>query len=743
MNNKDNINNKEEILFVNDSPDTQNSNILGKIDPKKVSKEDSNKENVFASQGQESIEIINERLKKSLKKILQFFNKTISDDVLYSSIPIDNENEFTTQYLIELVAKFGLTAEMRRVNILDINSGPALLLLSNNNNAVLLDEKTIYNPNLDLTQEFNPEDLIQDYIGYSLFFYEEDLKMSTFLKKTGFLFKSIGTFKSIFLEILLLAFFINIFAIVSPLFTMNVYDRVIPNNAISTLLVLSLGMTFVYIFDFIFKIIKTYLSDYISFSVGHEVDQVLMKKILLAKAPGINMSSGAKSSLFKELSMVREFYFSRFIPSLIDIPFLILFFLVLFYISPVLTLVPFVASILIFVVNILLQVPIQNTHHDMLVEDQQKGNILIETVSNVESIKTFNYIGRVLTKWKLSLDKSYKRSSNYNIWVNISSNFSVFVMNIVTILAVIVGVFEINENLMTTGGLIAATTIVSRIMTTIIGFSSMVVRYRSIQNTLKHLEKIVNYPMEDETNNYGKKGSFKGNIEFKNITFFYPGLENPILNKCNFSIKENAKVAIIGKTGAGKSTITRLLLGLDFANQGQICIDNYDINNIHIAELRANIGFMPQKSFFFQGTIKDNIIMNNVGIDDEKYKKACEIAGVSLITELSGSGDDMLIQEGGKNLSGGQQQIIALARAVLNDPPIIIMDEPTNGMDTSLEASFMERTKNFVKNKTFILITHKPSQLTLVDRVILIDKSTIIIDDTKEKVISMLQGKKE
>jgi ATP-binding cassette subfamily B protein/ATP-binding cassette subfamily C protein LapB len=316
-------------------------------------------------------------------------------------------------------------------------------------------------------------------------------------------------------------------------------------------------------------------------------------------------------------------------------------------------------------------------------------------------------------------------------------------MNIVTILAVIVGVFEIGDNLMTTGGLIACTTIVARIMTTVISFSSMVVRYRSIQNTLKHLEKIVNYPMEDETENYGKKGPFKGNIEFKNITFFYPGLQNPILTKCNFLIKENSKVAIIGKTGAGKSTITRLLLGLDFANQGQIYIDNYDINNIHIAELRANIGFMPQKSFFFQGTVKDNIIMNNIGIDEVKYKKACDIAGVSLITELSGSGDDMLIQEGGKNLSGGQQQIIALARAVLNDPPIIIMDEPTNGMDTSLESVFMERTKNFVKDKTFILITHKPSQLSLVDRVILIDKSTVVIDDTKEKVINMLQGKKE
>jgi ATP-binding cassette, subfamily C, bacterial LapB len=688
-----------------------------------------------------AIQYHNKLIKDCFNKILTYFNKNITDEVLYANAPIDDNLIIHTQNIIDIANKVGLIAEMRRINGVDLKHGPAILILSDQKYYALLDNE-IYDPVSQEMRDFNQQDIVDKYMGYTIFFNQEDLTIGSFVKKTGFLFKSLSSFKSIFLEVLLLSFFINVFAMISPFFTMNVYDRVVPNNAYSTLLVLTIGMIFMYIFDFIFKVIKTYLSEYISNNVGSDVDMVLMDKILSAKAPGISMSSGAKTSLFKELSMVREFYFSKFIPMLVDLPFLLLFFLVLFMISPAITLVPFVASIIVFVVNIFLQVPLQNTHHKMLLEDQQKGNIMVETVSNVEGIKTFNYIGKILSKWRRALDGATRRNSIYTLWVNISSNFSVFVMNVVSVIAVVVGCYEIGANAMTTGGLIASSTIVSKIMTTVIAFSSMVVRYRSIQNTLKHLEKIVNQPTEDENTSHGQKGPFSGRIDFKNITFFYPGLNHPILNKCSFTIPSQSKVAIIGKTGAGKSTITRLLLGLDFANQGQVLIDNYDINNVHINELRANIGFMPQKSFFFQGTIRDNIMMNSSNISKEQYKKACDLAGVDLITGLSGAGDDMLVQEGGKNLSGGQQQIMALARAILNNPPIIIMDEPTNGMDTSLEASFMERTKKFIKDKTFILITHKPAQLSLVDRVILIDKASVVIDDTKEKVIEMLNAKK-
>ncbi len=697
-----------------------------------------NKDSVAAEELESKIKDNAKYLEISFKHILQLFHKNVSDSVLYANFDI-NKEPLTVQVIITLARKVGLKAEMRRINLFDIHSGPAILLLSENNSCVLEDNNLIFQPKTQSTHDFNPAELNAEYNGYALFFYEEDLSVSSFIKRTGFLFSSISSFKPIFVEILILSFFINIFIAVSPFYTMNVYDKVIPNYAFSTLFVLSFGMLLVYLFDLAFKIIKGYLTDYISLSIGSEVDHILLNKLLSVKAPGITMSNGAKNSLFKELSMVREFYFSRFIPMLMDMPFLILFLVILLFISPWLMVVPLVASIIIFIINIMLQVPLQNAHKFMMTEEQQKSSLLTETLAGSESIKTFNAIGKVLYKWRRILDKSYRVSFSYNLWVSVSSNVSLFIMNAVGVMIMIVGVFEVSYGVMTTGGLIASSTLSSRIMSTVATFSGMIVRYRSVQNTLHHLEKIVNQKMEDDTTSYGQKGPFKGNIKFKDVSFFYPELRNPILNKVNFNIKAGTKVAIIGKTGAGKSTITRILLGLDFANKGQIFIDDVDINNIHINELRANIGFMPQKSYFFSGTVRENILLNNQGaISEEKYKRACELAGVNLITSLSAKGDDMIVNEGGSNLSGGQQQILALARAIINDPNIIIMDEPTNGMDVALEATFMNKTKEFIKDKTFILITHKPTQLSLVDRVIVVDNAQVVMEDTKENVIAAL-----
>lgn len=682
-------------------------------------------------------------LKKSFEEVIKVFDKHLSQEAMYSNVVLGEDGKLSPADLFSVAKNLQLRSEMRRINILDVKYGPCIFLLKDSKHKVLLNDNQLFDPETGEYSTFNPKDIIEDYIGYTLFISEEELTLSSFIKKTSFLFESIKSFKPIFIEVVVMSLFINLFAVVSPFFTMNVYDRVIPNYATSTLFVLAFGMILVYIFDLIFKMIRGYLVDYISLNIGNEVDQVLFSKIMLAKAPGLSLSNGAKNVLFKELSMVRDFYFSRFIPTLIDLPFLILFLVILLFISPWIALVPFIAAIIVFVINILLQVPLQQSHSKMVAEDQNRGSLLVEAIAGEETIKTFNALGKFLFRWRRVLDKSYRTTFAHNIWFNFSSNFSIFVMNIVVILVMVIGVFEITNNVLTTGALIASTTIASRIMTNIIAFSAVVVRYRSIQNILRYLESVVNAPMEGDVQNLGKRSPLKGHIEFKNVAFFYQGLKTPILYKCNFNIQPQSKVAIIGKTGSGKSTITRLILGLDFHNEGQILIDDININDIQINELRSNIGFMPQKSFFFRGTIRENILMNNIAVSEEQYQQACKLAGVDIITSLSNRADDMLVLEQGRNLSGGQQQIIALARAILHNPPIIIMDEPTNGMDTTLEATFVEKTKAYVKDKTFILITHKSSQLNLVDRVILLDNSTVIIDDTKEKVIELLSKSKK
>ena len=678
-------------------------------------------------------------LKIAFEKILDILNKKISKNALYDSV---TQMEIIDTSFIQKAAKnAGILTEIRKINISDVKVGPAILLMNMAKSVVYIDENKLYNPEIQIEEDFNPSLLVEEYTGYAMFFYEEDLNITSFLKKNNFLFSGVKNFKHYFIEILILCFFINIFGIVYPFYSMNVYDRIVPNYAIDSLIVLSVGVMLLYLFDFVFKIVRSYIIDYISFNVGKEVDELLLYKLTKSKSPGANLPDGVKQNLFKELAVVREFYFVRFIPALIDMPFLILFILVLLLISPLVAIVPIIASVVVFVVSILLQVPLQQSNSSLIKEEQNRSSFLSEHVNSIEMLKLFNATGYKLGIWRRILDKTYRSNFNYNLWVSVSGNFSAFVMNIVFVIVMIVGVVEIIDGNMTTGALIAASNLASKIMAPVIGFANLIVRYRSVNFTLFNLQKIINLPMEDEMKTgLSQKGPLKGEIEFKDVTFFYPSMKSNILYKCSFAIKKNEKIGIIGKTGAGKSTIMRLILGMDFPNSGNVLFDKIDSNYINVNEIRANIGYLPQKSNFFAGTLRDNILMGKK-VDEADYINACEKSGVKLITENAMMGDDMLIAEQGRNISGGQQQIIGLARALIGDPPIIVMDEPTNGMDSKLEAFFMENVKKIVANKTFILITHKASQLVLVDRVILLDKGKIVIDDSKNKVSELLKNK--
>ncbi len=682
-------------------------------------------------------------LKVGFAKVVDMFQVSVDQDVLFSNISEAKNGIINTAFLAEAGKRADIRVEINRINLVDIKVNNCILLLKNGKNLVVVDEETLYDPEQNVYLEFDRQEVSRHYIGYAMFFHNQEFSVTEFLKKSTIFSGYIKSNIPMFLEILVLSFLINMFVIVTPFYTINIYDRVIPNNSIETLIVLSTGMALVYIFDFVFKVVRSYITDYVSSDIGNSVDKTLMEKMLGAKSSGITMSNGGKINLFKELQSIREFYFSRFIPSLIDMPFVVLFLLVLFIISPVMSLVPLIGVFIIFVVNILFQVPLQSSYGDIVRTDQSRIAFLSETVHSVDTIKLFNASGKRLTGWTRSLASYYKSSFKYSFTINTAAHLSLMIMNLLTIAVLIVGVIEITNLAITVGALIAANTLGTRIVTPMVTFSGLVVRYRSIQQTLLYVQKFMDQPAEDYgLNNASKKGPFKGGVQFDKVGFIYPNNKLPILNKCSFDIKPKEKVGIIGRTGAGKSTITRLLTGLDFPNEGVIKIDGMELENINIVELRKSIGFLPQKSQFFQASIRDNILLSSKNVTKEQYDRACALSGVDMLKELSGRGDDMIIQEGGTNISGGQQQIIALARAIINDPPIIIMDEPTNGMDTTLEAKFMENVAKYVKDKTFILITHRATQLSLVNRLILLERGNVVIDDEKDKVLSKLTKSK-
>lgn len=681
-------------------------------------------------------------LKESYRYVLKLFGKNPSEDAMYATIPVDTI--IKVDAILQSAKRVALIAEMQRVSLNTLTHFPCMLLLRDGKFIVLKDKSTRYNP--ETKEESQYTSLVSDYhdsyIGYCLNFDEEDLTLSSFFKRNNVLFANIYKLTPHFIEISVIGLIINLLGIVLPFYTMNVYDRVIPNNAFNTLFVLTLGVMIGYLFEFVFRVIRSYITDLVSTEVGKNVESVLMEKLLTMRPPGLPMTAGVKQNLFREAAIVKEFYFGRFIPAMLDIPYLLLFGVVLFIISPAILLVPIVGAIVIFIFNIFFQVPLQKAHEKLMLSEQGKSSFMAETMVGIEALKIFNGIGKRIFRWNRVVNASNESALTNSIWINTAASFSNMVMQIVSVAVVVVGVFEISQNKMSIGALIACTTLSGRVMSPIIAFAGMVVRYRSIQTTLRSLNKVVNFPSEDTTVDGAsptKKGPFEGRITFSGVDFFYAGQKNNILNKCSFDIKPGEKVAIIGRTGVGKSTITRLITGLDFQNAGRVLIDGHDIHGIHPSELRKNIGYFPQRSQFFNGTLRDNIVLTGVETSDEDYKRAITIAGVhEIVSERSGRGDDMLIAEGGTNISGGQQQVVAFARCILHDPKILIMDEPTNGMDINLEMQFMQKLQEVTKNKTFILITHKAQQLVLVDRVILLDNGAVVIDDERDKVIEML-----
>jgi ATP-binding cassette subfamily B protein/ATP-binding cassette subfamily C protein LapB len=314
-------------------------------------------------------------------------------------------------------------------------------------------------------------------------------------------------------------------------------------------------------------------------------------------------------------------------------------------------------------------------------------------------------------------------------------------MQIINLLVIIVGVYEIAANRLTVGGLIAVNILVSRAMVPVIHLSVMVVRFKEIKESLNIINDFWHLHLETDKQIEVGIGKLKGEIEFKDVSFFYKDSKYASVDNINLKIKAGEKVGIIGQTGAGKSTILRMITGLDIASKGSIFIDGHDLNTVHPVELRQNIGVMPQEPFLFSGSLKENIELS-YPVSKERLMEVVKMTGLENLIKKSGAGDGLQVGENGSNISVGQRHLVAMARAIVNDPSILILDEPTTGLDIGLEKLLVSKMNKIVENKTLIVITHRFTALALVDRVVVLSDGKIIADGPKDKVLSALQGKK-
>jgi ATP-binding cassette, subfamily C, bacterial LapB len=548
--------------------------------------------------------------------------------------------------------------------------------------------------------------------------------------------------KGIYKEVILAALMINLFATASPLFTMNVYDRVVPNAAYETLWVLAGGMTLVLIFDLIMKTLRAQFLDYAGKKADIRISGLLHEQMLGLTLAARPASAGVLASNMREFESIREFFTSATLAAMIDLPFVIMFIGVIAVIAGPLALVPLAAIPIVLTVGWALQTPMQKIIKSSMMENALKNAQLFETIAGLETIKTQAAEGHTQRKWEELSERAAHTATKSKRVTNFALNFTGFIQQLVNVVVVIYGVYLISEAQITMGALIATVMLTSRALMPLSQFSGLLIRYNQSKEALFQLNALMKKPVERPAGkHFISIPRVKGLVEFRDIVFNYPGQTVPALNHVSFSVGPGEHIGIIGAVGSGKTTLQRLLLNMYEPTTGSIMLDGSDVRQIDPGDLRRNIGCVQQSPQLFYGSVRNNITMGHETAPDRAVLKAAEMSGVMEFLRDSQLGLDTQVGERGEALSGGQRQAVAIARALLYDPPVMILDEPTASMDPASENRLRLKLEDLTKGKTTILITHKGSMLSLVDKLILLDRGRVVAYGPKDEVIRKLQAR--
>jgi len=544
--------------------------------------------------------------------------------------------------------------------------------------------------------------------------------------------------KNIYLynKVIIAAILINIFVLATPLFMKNVFDRVLPNNAVETMWAMAIGIFIIMIFDFILKLIRAHFIG----KAGKRADAIMSNKIFdqvlnmkLGQKPA---STGQFTSRLQSFESVRDFFTSSTVAVLVDIPFIILFIAVIFYFAGDLGWIPVFSMFVILLFSYIIQRKTKIMSEKSSKEDQLKQSTLNETVSGLEIIKSVGAYSRMKSQWDNALVQTTYYNEKLQYLSQVNSFFIAFVSQASNVAIIVFGVYMAIEGTTTMGGIIAAMMLSGKVLGPLGNIAGLMLRYDKSMIALYNIDEIMKYETEREDKTFLSRPNLSGDIEFKDVNFSYKDQNFKALSNINLKIKKGEKVAILGKMGSGKSTLSKLILILYSPSHGSVSIDYTDVRQIEPSDLRKAIGSVPQEAFLFMGTIKSNITIGEPYATDEEIVEVSKLSGVSDFIGKHEAGFDLTLGERGEGLSGGEKQAIALARSLISNPNILLMDEPTNSMDKQTEDVFINKVKRIIKDKTLIVITHKMALLSLVDRVIVIDNGKIIADGPKNEVLT-------
>lgn len=698
------------------------------------------------------METIQDPLLGCLVHLTQQNHKPFSPEVLCDGLPLEN-NCLTPKLFVRAAKRAGFAAQVLPRKLRDISPLilPAVLILENDQACILqevdtaTEEATIIQPESGGELRLPLQQLQENYTGYAIFVrleYRFQEQVSKLLEghKGHWFWGTIKRSVGIYRDVLVASFLVNLFVIATPLFVMNVYDRVVPNNAIETLWVLVVGILVVYLFDFAMKMMRSYFIEVAGKKSDIVLSALLFEKVLALKYSALPTSVGAFASNLREFDTIKGFLSSTTNVVFIDLPFSILFLLVIAFIGGPLVIPPLIAIPLIILFSFIIRPYLRQAVEKTFASNSQKSSTLIESLTAMETVKTQRAASSLQLGWEQAVGYIAKWSLKSRMLSASVVSFASLAQQLTSIGIIVTGVYLIGEHELTMGALIASMMLSGRAIAPMSQVASLVINFHQASTALKGLNDIMDLPTErSEGQQFVHRDKLEGAIEFQDVSFTYPGQEQKALDKVSFRVKPGERVALIGRIGSGKTTIEKLVLGLYEANDGSIRIDGIDIKQIDPVDLRRNFGYTPQDVMLFAGSLRDNIVIGSPQTEDSRLVEVANMTGIADMINRHPQGFDMQVGERGTALSGGQRQAVAVARSLVHDPNMLILDEPTASMDNASEEQIKKMLREYAEDKTMLVVTHKMSLLTLVERIIVMDAGRIVADGPKEAVLDALK----
>ena len=642
---------------------------------------------------------------------------------------------------VSALSNLGFKASFGSINIKNlVDEFFPLIAFNNDGDPYLIkrppiDEKiSLIEPNNGKSSEITLSKFKADYTDF--FIIVKQLNEREKEERSGhWFFSAFRKSKWIYVQVMVAAMVSNFLSLTTALFTMTVYDRVIPNGAFESLIALSIGVVIALGFDFLIKSLRAKFIDTASKRADLEISRRLFERILTLTPGEQRQKTGAMAGTVREFETLREFFNSSTLVILIDLPFVFFFVYVISLIAGPLSYVFLTAVPLVIIVGLGIQPFLARITKGSVESNMNKQAVLVETLSGLETVNATGSGKLMRKRYEDALNNQADSGNKIRLLSMFIINFATSVQQYAQVAAIFYGVYLIVDGQISQGALIGAVILGGRTMGPLSQLANTLSRVNGALTAYKNLSKLIGNKFNSSFNlSPISRSHFDGEIEFRNVSYKFQGSKQATINDISFKIPAGQKVALVGKMGSGKSTMSKLIAGILEPTSGAILIDGVDVRQIDPADVRKNIGVMLQDSWLFSGTIRENIQMGFNEYDDAHVLNICKVAGVDDFVGSQPKGYDLEIKERGVGLSGGQKQTINLARSLLHDPKILLLDEPTSSMDQGTEKQVITSLDDFSKEKTMLIVTHRNPILSLVDRVLVMENGKVIADQTPEKL---------